>query len=102
MGTAKNLVRLEDIRKSFHQNTVLDGVSLELNESEIVSIIGGNGAGKSTLMKILTGIYSADSGTVEIDGEKAAHLNPKAAHERGIYLVPQEPLLFRSRQSFIR
>ena len=94
MGTAKNLVRLEDIRKSFHQNTVLDGVSLELNESEIVSIIGGNGAGKSTLMKILTGIYSADSGTVEIDGEKAAHLNPKAAHERGIYLVPQEPLLF--------
>ncbi|MFP5111567.1 sugar ABC transporter ATP-binding protein [Bacillaceae bacterium C204] len=90
----KNLVKLENIRKSFNRNTVLEGISLELNESEVISIIGGNGAGKSTLMKILTGIYKADEGIIEINGEKANHLNPFAAHERGIYLVPQEPLLF--------
>ena len=94
MGTLKNAVRLTNIRKSFHRNTVLDGVTLELNQSEVVSIIGGNGAGKSTLMKILTGVYKADAGTIEIDGEKVEHLNPHSAHERGIYLVPQEPLLF--------
>lgn len=94
MGTARNLVKLDNIKKSFHQNCVLDGVSIELNESEVISIIGGNGAGKSTLMKILTGIYQADAGTIEINGEKVEHLHPKAAHERGIYLVPQEPLLF--------
>ncbi|WP_040209212.1 sugar ABC transporter ATP-binding protein [Neobacillus jeddahensis] len=94
MQAPKNLVRLENIRKSFNRNTVLEGVSLELNESEVISIIGGNGAGKSTLMKILTGIYKPEGGIIEINGEKADHLNPFAAHERGIYLVPQEPLLF--------
>lgn len=94
MGTPKNLVRLENIHKAFNRNTVLDGITLELNESEVISIIGGNGAGKSTLMKILTGIYKADSGIIEINGERSTHLNPNAAHERGIYLVPQEPLLF--------
>ncbi|WP_066250473.1 sugar ABC transporter ATP-binding protein [Neobacillus drentensis] len=94
MKEPKNLVKLENIRKSFNRNTVLEGVSLELYESEVISIIGGNGAGKSTLMKILTGIYKADDGVIEINGEKTDHLNPFAAHERGIYLVPQEPLLF--------
>ncbi|MCM3570444.1 sugar ABC transporter ATP-binding protein [Neobacillus mesonae] len=94
MTGPKNLVRLEDIRKSFNRNTVLQGITLELNESEVISIIGGNGAGKSTLMKILTGIYQPDAGTIEINGERANHLDPNAAHERGIYLVPQEPLLF--------
>ncbi|MFF2449090.1 sugar ABC transporter ATP-binding protein [Neobacillus sp. NPDC058068] len=90
----KKLVRLEDIRKSFNRNTVLQGITLDLHESEVISIIGGNGAGKSTLMKILTGIYQPDSGSIEIIGERVDHLNPRAAHERGIYLVPQEPLLF--------
>jgi AI-2 transport system ATP-binding protein len=94
MGAPKKLVKLENIRKSFNRNTVLEGISLDLNESEVISIIGGNGSGKSTLMKILTGIYKADAGVIEINGEKADHLNPFAAHERGIYLVPQEPLLF--------
>ncbi|WP_201787872.1 sugar ABC transporter ATP-binding protein [Neobacillus mesonae] len=94
MKVPQNLVRLEGIRKSFNRNTVLQGITLELNESEVISIIGGNGAGKSTLMKILTGIYQPDSGTIEISGERAGNLNPNSAHERGIYLVPQEPLLF--------
>ncbi|PFN80620.1 ABC transporter ATP-binding protein [Bacillus sp. AFS076308] len=94
MKAPRNLVRLENIRKAFNRNIVLEGVSLELNESEVIAIIGGNGAGKSTLMKILTGIYKADEGVIEIAGEKADHLNPSSAHERGIYLVPQEPLLF--------
>lgn len=94
MGSSKNIIRLKDIRKSFHRNIVLDGITLELNQSEVISIIGGNGAGKSTLMKILTGIYKVDAGSIEIRGERVEHLNPHSAHERGIYLVPQEPLLF--------
>lgn len=94
MKEPKNLVSLENIRKSFNRNIVLEGISLELNESEVISIVGGNGAGKSTLMKILTGIYKADAGVIKIDGERVDHLSPNSAHERGIYLVPQEPLLF--------
>ncbi|MBA9025621.1 sugar ABC transporter ATP-binding protein [Peribacillus huizhouensis] len=88
------LVKFENIQKSFNQNKVLNGVSLEISESEVISIIGGNGAGKSTLMKILTGVYKADEGSIEINGEKVVHYNPSIAHSKGIYLVPQEPLLF--------
>lgn len=94
MGKQKNLIRLEGISKSFNQNTVLKNVSLELNANEIISIIGGNGAGKSTLMKILTGVHRVDKGEIEVDGEKIVTLNPSIAHKKGVYLVPQEPLLF--------
>lgn len=94
MNVKKQLVRFDNIHKTFNQNEVLKGVSLEIHESEVISIIGGNGAGKSTLMKILTGVYKADSGSIEIRGEKVHQFNPSIAHEKGIYLVPQEPLLF--------
>ncbi|MDM5361132.1 sugar ABC transporter ATP-binding protein [Peribacillus sp. ACCC06369] len=94
MEVLRQLVKFENIQKSFNQNKVLKGVSLEISESEVISIIGGNGAGKSTLMKILTGVYKADEGSIEINGEKVVHFNPSIAHSKGIYLVPQEPLLF--------
>ncbi|WP_313799971.1 ATP-binding cassette domain-containing protein [Cytobacillus sp.] len=94
MGDVKQLVKLAQIEKSFNQNKVLKGITLEMNQSEVISIIGGNGAGKSTLMKILTGVYKADEGSIEINGEKITNYNPSIAHEKGIYLVPQEPLLF--------
>lgn len=94
MEASKELVKLENIQKSFHTNKVLKGVSLEIKQSEVISIIGGNGAGKSTLMKILTGVYKPDEGSIEINGEKVVHFNPAIAHTKGIYLVPQEPLLF--------
>lgn len=94
MEESRILVKLEDIHKSFNQNSVLKGVSFEIYESEVVSIVGGNGAGKSTLMKILSGVYKADSGQIEINGEKMEHMSPSIVHEKGVYLVPQEPLLF--------
>ncbi|OZU87183.1 ABC transporter ATP-binding protein [Virgibacillus indicus] len=94
MKSGEKLVELENIHKSFDQNKVLKGVSLDLNEYEVISIIGGNGAGKSTLMKILTGVHKVDDGTIKINGEKIRSFNPSQAHEKGIYLVPQEPLLF--------
>lgn len=90
----KNLIKLKGIYKSFNQNAVLKDVSLELNKHEVVSIIGGNGAGKSTLMKILTGVHKVDKGEIEIQGEHFKNLTPSLAHENGVYLVPQEPMLF--------
>jgi AI-2 transport system ATP-binding protein len=94
MVVSSELVKLENIQKTFNKNKVLKGVSLEIKESEVISIIGGNGAGKSTLMKILTGVYKTDEGNIEINGEKVVHFSPAIAHTKGIYLVPQEPLLF--------
>src|SRR5690625_1331619 len=94
MKEKENLISIKNVYKSFYNNKVLKGVSLTIDKGEIVSIIGGNGAGKSTLMKILTGVYKIDQGSLEIEGELIRSYNPSIAREKGIYLVPQEPLLF--------
>ena len=58
------MIKLEHINKSFGTQKVLNDVSLEIPAGQIVGLLGPNGAGKSTLMKILIGLWSADSGTV--------------------------------------
>ena len=82
------------ITKAFGSNTVLKGIDLDVPKGAVVALIGGNGAGKSTLVKIIMGIYTADGGEIFLDGKPARLGKPAAALAEGIYLVPQEPLLF--------
>ena len=82
------------VYKSFGQNSVLKGIDLDVGEGEVLALIGGNGAGKSTLMKIIMGIYQPDEGSVSIGGERLSTFKPSVALARGIYMVPQEPMLF--------
>lgn len=91
-----DLLNLVNVSKSFNDVTVLKEVSLQLKKSEILSLVGGNGAGKSTLMKIITGLYRADRGDIYLDGEPVQLTTPAVAHKNGIYLVPQEPLIFKN------
>lgn len=93
-GAPACTLAVSDIRKAFGINEVLKGVSISLHAGELLALIGGNGAGKSTLMKIIMGIYRADSGTIEVDGRPVNLVNPSAALSAGIYMVPQEPMLF--------
>lgn len=86
---------MQNIAKSFAGVTVLDDVRFDLYEGEVHALMGENGAGKSTLMKILTGVYTKDSGTVEkldTNGNmvRLENITPKSAQEQGISIVFQE------------
>ena len=85
---------IRGVTKSFGTNAVLKGINLEIARGEVLALIGGNGAGKSTLMKIIMGIYTLDEGEIRMDGQPIRLGKPAAALAQGIYLVPQEPLLF--------
>ncbi len=92
--SAGQLLSVQNIRKSFGLNAVLKGISLDVAPGEILALVGGNGAGKSTLMKIIMGIYTQDGGDIYIKGEHVVLNKPAQALAKGIYMVPQEPLLF--------
>ena len=89
------MLEIQNIHKIFNPGTInekvaLNGVNLNLNPGDFVTIIGGNGAGKSTLSKIITGIYSHDNGKVFLEGKEINFQNPKQAMESGISIVLQE------------
>lgn len=88
------MISIRGIHKCFASNAVLKGIDLDVNAGEVVALIGGNGAGKSTLMKIIMGIYQQDKGDIYLNGEKVHLSKPAHALAYGIYLVPQEPMLF--------
>ena len=66
---ANMAIRMKDIVIEFGGNTVLNGIDFSLKKGEVRGLVGKNGAGKSTLMKIINGIYTNKSGTIEFDGK---------------------------------
>jgi ribose transport system ATP-binding protein len=84
------LVLMEEIEKTFPGVHALSKARFELRSGEVHALIGENGAGKSTLMKILTGVYSKDSGSVVYKGREVEIPSPKAAQDLGISIIHQE------------
>jgi len=85
-----SLLTAAGISKSFPGTLALDAVDFTLERGEIHVLLGENGAGKSTLIKILSGAYSADSGTIVIDGTRVGSLTPITARSHGITTIYQE------------
>lgn len=83
-------IEMKGICKSFGTNQVLTDAGFLLKDGEIHALMGENGAGKSTLMKILTGVYTRDSGEVLVDGQPVCYTSPQEAEKAGIVFIYQE------------
>jgi simple sugar transport system ATP-binding protein len=99
------LLELRSVSKRFGSTIALKDISLAVRAGEIHCLLGDNGAGKSTLIKILSGVYKADSGTMLVEGEKTIFASPRVARDRGIATVFQDlamaPLMSVSRNFFL-
>ncbi|WP_084497656.1 ATP-binding cassette domain-containing protein [Nocardia amamiensis] len=84
------LIALNDIRKSFGAVTALQGVSIDVLPGETFALLGDNAAGKSTLMKVLTGVYRPDEGSIWLNGKQVDFHTPAASRNAGIEMVYQD------------
>ncbi len=86
----ETIVSMKNISKNFPGVKALDHVQFELRSGEVMALLGENGAGKSTLMKILSGVYTRDEGSLEIFGKEYGDLTPRQAQEIGVAIIHQE------------
>lgn len=86
----KELLRMEDISKSFPGVKALTNVNISIKKGEVMALIGENGAGKSTLMKILSGVHQKDSGRIFFDNKEVNIHTPKDSQNLGISVIHQE------------
>jgi simple sugar transport system ATP-binding protein len=99
------LLSLKNVNKSFGPIEVLNDISINVYPGEVLCLLGDNGAGKSTLIKILSGVYTLSSGTMEMDGKPVSFTTPKQASDLGIATVHQFggtfPLMSIGRSFFV-
>jgi len=88
-----SLLRISSISKSYGPVIALKNANFEVQPGEIHALLGANGAGKSTLVKILTGVITSDSGTIELHGKPIRFTSPDQARKNGIAPVFQDPAL---------
>ena len=84
------ILTMKEIDKSFPGVHALDHVNFEVRRGEVHALMGENGAGKSTLMKVLTGIYKKDSGTIIYEGKETEFSSTREAQDAGVVIVHQE------------
>jgi simple sugar transport system ATP-binding protein len=90
---AAEVLRLENLRKSFGSVQALKGASLSLREGEVVALLGDNGAGKSTLIKSISGVHAVDSGEIFVRGAPVAIRSARDAIDLGIETIHQDTSL---------
>ena len=86
----KAILELNQIEKAFPGVKALDKASLNVYPGRVMALMGENGAGKSTLMKVLTGIYSLDSGSIHYQGQPVTFKGPRDSQQAGISIIHQE------------
>lgn len=94
--TKEALLRLEGVSKKYGPNTVLDDVSLTIDQGEVVGLLGDNGAGKSTLVKIMSGVVSMTQGKYFWQGEQLSRVSRPETERRGVETIFQDSALVPS------
>jgi len=94
MSTQAKILEVKNITKRFGGIVAVDGVSLEINRGEIISIIGPNGAGKTTVFNMLTGVYEVDEGSILFNGKEIQNKSPLYIVNAGISRTFQNIRLF--------
>jgi branched-chain amino acid transport system ATP-binding protein len=89
------ILAVRDIGMSFGALKAVDGVSFSVNEGQILTVIGPNGAGKTTLFNVISGIYAAGQGIVELAGEDVTRFAPEALAARGMSRTFQNLQIFQ-------
>jgi branched-chain amino acid transport system permease protein len=90
------VLELDDVAKHFGGLPAVDGVSLRVDEGEILALVGPNGAGKSTLLKMVSGLHRPSRGTIRFMGADVARLPMHRVRRSGISMVQQTPRMFGS------
>lgn len=92
--TGPALLSVKEISKAYAGVQALNAASFELRSGEVHALVGENGAGKSTLIKIITGAVEADSGEIDLNGQRISRNSPRLAKSLGIAAIYQQPALF--------
>ena len=98
------VLQASGLHKSFRKRHVVDGVSFQVRQGEVVGLLGPNGAGKTTSFNMVVGLVQADAGQVTLDGEDLTRLPMHRRARRGLGYLPQEASVFRKlsvRQNFL-
>src|SRR5207245_9964846 len=93
-GLMAPLRQLEDVRAGYGPIEVLKGISLDVNEGEIVTMIGANGAGKTSTLMCISGVNRVRSGRIVFRGEEIQNLKPNLIVERGLSQSPEGRKIF--------
>ena len=91
------MLEVKDIHCAYDQVSVIHGISLHVNEGEIVAILGANGAGKSTLMRAVAGLMHPTAGTITFDGGDITKMSASKSIKLGLSYVPEGRRLFSKR-----
>ena len=94
MPEDKNIIETKGITKYFGPVKALENVDFELKKNEVLGLVGDNGAGKSTLIKILSGAYLPDSGTIKVYNKTVDIKNPRDAFALGVETIYQDLALY--------
>ena len=88
------MLKVSEIEVRYSGVPVIHNVSLEVNQGELVSVVGANGAGKSTLLKTITGALHPTRGSIQLDNEEISQLSTADIVRRGITYIPEARLIF--------